>query len=236
MAMERSDTTDEGREITIEEDEVRLNALVSRPAHPRGVVIFAHGSGSGRHSPRNQFVARLLNEAGFATVLADLLMEDESGDRNKVFDIDLLADRLGLITNWVAHASSLSSLGLGYFGASTGAAAALQAAAEHAGPIRAVVSRGGRPDLAMEFLEDVEAATLLIVGSLDEGVLELNEQAYARLSSEKQMTIVPGAGHLFEEPGTLEKVAQLAADWFAAHLMESRRTPSPPSEPVRPRA
>lgn len=212
-----------GLEISIEDEEVSLKALLTMPSEPKGLVIFAHGSGSGRHSPRNQFVSNVLNQSGFVTILADLLMEEESGDRNKVFDIDLLADRLSLITNWVARHPRLGQLSVGYFGASTGAAAAIQAAAENKGRIQAVVSRGGRPDLAMEFLDELEASTLLIVGSLDEQVIELNRFAYEQMDCEKEMDIVQGASHLFEEPGTLEQVAALAARWFETHLLQPRR-------------
>jgi putative phosphoribosyl transferase len=178
------------------------------------VVVFAHGSGSGRFSPRNNFVARHLQQNGLATLLLDLLTPEEADDRRKVFDIDLLADRLLLATTWLGAESRTKSLGIGYFGASTGAGAALQAAARKPVSIRAVVSRGGRPDLAEPYLASVTAPTLLIVGGYDEPVIEMNQAAYELLTCEKKLIIVPGATHLFEEPGTLEQVADLARGWF----------------------
>jgi putative phosphoribosyl transferase len=186
------------------------------------LVIFAHGSGSSRHSPRNQFVARRLQEAGLGTLLFDLLSREEeaedalSGEFR--FDIGLLARRLMTATRWVAREPQGQHLGLGYFGSSTGAAAALVAAAEAGAAIDAVVSRGGRPDLAGNALAAVEAATLLIVGGADELVLQLNEEAFEKLRCEKEFAVVPGATHLFEEPGALERVADLAAGWFRGHL------------------
>jgi pimeloyl-ACP methyl ester carboxylesterase len=188
------------------------------------IVLFAHGSGSGRHSPRNQAVARVLREAGIGTLLFDLLTPDEEiGERRGGmlrFDIGLLAHRLADATAWVKqHSEGDHVPALGYFGASTGAAAALIAAAEMPGDIGAVVSRGGRPDLAGDALARVVAPTLLIVGSLDAAVIELNEAAYERLACEKEMVLVPGATHLFEEPGTLEMAAALAAEWFRRHLL-----------------
>jgi putative phosphoribosyl transferase len=185
---------------------------------PGAVIAFAHGSGSGRFSPRNQYVARVLQEAGMATLLIDLLEEDEAEDRLKVFDIELLADRLRAAAAWLGRDPDSRALRLGYFGASTGAAAALVAAARQPEAVGAVVSRGGRPDLASAELPDVTAPTLLIVGSLDEQVLELNRQALALLRCTKQLVVVPGATHLFEEPGALEDVARLAARWFLQHL------------------
>jgi putative phosphoribosyl transferase len=182
------------------------------------VIAFAHGSGSGRFSPRNQFVARVLQGAGLATLLIDLLENDEADDRSRVFDIELLADRLGAAAEWLGRDAATSGLGLGCFGASTGAAAALVAAARRPEPVRAVVSRGGRPDLAWADLPAVTAPTLLIVGGHDEDVLELNRRALARLSCPKQLVVVPGATHLFPEPGALEDVARLAARWFLQHL------------------
>lgn len=184
------------------------------PEPAAGLVIFAHGSGSSRLSPRNRQVAAALNEAGLGTLLFDLLSADEELDRAKVFDIELLAKRLLGVTGWVQDEAELSDLPIGYFGASTGAAAALRAAAQLGGAIRAVVSRGGRPDLAAESLEDVAPPTLLIVGGADSQVLELNEQAAKLLRCEREVAIVPGATHLFEEPGALERVADLAADWL----------------------
>jgi len=184
-------------------------------------VLFAHGSGSGRHSPRNQYVARVLNDAGFATLLLDLLTNDEAQDRVKVFDIHLLAERLRLATHWIRREASTASLPIGYFGASTGAGAALVAAGEEGRGVSAVVSRGGRPDLAGTYLAKVTAPTLLIVGGLDEPVITLNKLAYDQINAQKQFVIVPGATHLFEETGTLEEVARLAAAWFSTYL--SRR-------------
>lgn len=206
------------REVFIPADGVQLPAILGMPLHPRGLVLFAHGSGSGRLSPRNNFVARTLQQSGLATLLADLLDETEAADRRKVFDIDLLADRLLAISRWSSGRKETGELLLGYFGASTGAAAALQAAAREPAPVKAVVSRGGRPDLAMPYLSGVKAPTLLIVGGDDQPVIPLNESAYARLPGEKKLVIVPGATHLFEEPGTLEAVARLASDWFTAHF------------------
>lgn len=192
------------------------------PTAAKAIVLFAHGSGSSRHSPRNQQVVRTLRHAGLGTLLFDLLTaQEEELDmkmRHLRFDINLLADRLSDATDWVAGRSDLQHLGIGYFGASTGAAAALVAAARQGEKVRAVVSRGGRPDLAGPALSQVKAATLLIVGERDEAVVGLNEQALARLSCVKEMKIVPDATHLFEEPGTLEEVARLASEWFARNL------------------
>lgn len=195
-----------------------LPGLLRLPEEARGIVLFAHGSGSGRFSPRNNRVAAALAEAGLASLLFDLLHEAEAADRGNVFDIGLLAERLGLATDWAAAEPSLAALPIGYFGASTGAAAALVAAAARPGLVRAVVSRGGRPDLAGPQLAAVRTPTLLIVGSLDHGVIELNEAAYRTLACEKALRLVPGATHLFEEPGTLERVVELARDWLLAHL------------------
>jgi putative phosphoribosyl transferase len=191
---------------------------LSLPEAAVGLVLFAHGSGSSRLSPRNREVAAKLNEARLATVLFDLLTDKEAADREKVFDIGLLADRLGAATRWARSEPDLRDLPLGYFGASTGAAAALCAAAEFGAGIRAVVSRGGRPDLAARRLEAVVSPTLLIVGGADWQVLELNEEAAKLLRCEHQLAVVPGATHLFEEPGTLEQAATLARHWFLAHL------------------
>jgi putative phosphoribosyl transferase len=191
------------------------------PPSPTGVVLFAHGSGSGRHSPRNNVVARVLQDAGLATLLVDLLAEMETYDRKLVFNIDLLAGRLLQCTDWLQQSEPTRFLPLGYFGASTGAAAALVAAAQRDAEVRAVVSRGGRPDLALPSLPGVQAPTLLIVGGRDETVIELNRQAFALLHGEKEMVIVPGATHLFEEPGTLEEVSRLARDWFVRFLPSS---------------
>jgi dienelactone hydrolase len=207
---------------TIPLDRVSLEAHIAIPAVASGVVLFSHGSGSGRHSPRNQYVAKVLQQAGFGTVLVDLLTEDEEradattgGFR---FDIVLLTDRLAQIIDWLEDQPDTATYPLGLFGASTGAAAALMAAAERPGPVRAIVSRGGRVDLAEGALALVRAATLLIVGELDRPVIEINRQALNLLRVEKHLEIVPGASHLFEEPGALERVASLARDWFARYL------------------
>ncbi len=198
---------------------------LARPAQPAGVVVFAHGSGSGRQSPRNRYVARRLQLAGFATLLLDLLTAAEEEEDLRTarlrFDVALLARRLLGAVVWVGEQPSLQGLQLGLFGASTGAAAALRAAADAPEQVAAVVSRGGRPDLARDALPRVRAPTLLVVGGADEPVLQLNEQALQLLRCEKQLAVIPGAGHLFEEPGALEQVAMLAADWFARHLRSS---------------
>jgi len=188
------------------------------------VVAFAHGSGSGRFSPRNNFVARHLQQNGLATLLLDLLTPDEADDRRKVFDIDLLADRLLLAKTWLEEEPRTRNLGIGYFGASTGAGAALQAAARDPLKIHAVVSRGGRPDLAESYLASVTAPTLLIVGGDDEPVIEMNRSAYDLLTCEKKLIIVPGATHLFEEPGTLEQVADHAGKWFQRYAQPDGKT------------
>jgi putative phosphoribosyl transferase len=207
------------REIEIPSGRRRLSGILRVPPGAAGVVAFAHGSGSGRFSPRNQFVARVLEEGGLATLLLDLLEEEEAEDRQKVFDIELLAERLQSAADWLSQEPQTRALRLGYFGASTGAGAALVAAARHPAAVGAVVSRGGRPDLAHAYLSAVRAPTLLIVGGNDDVVIELNEQALHRLRCPKQLVIVPGATHLFEEPGTLEEVARLAKEWFVRHLM-----------------
>ena len=205
----------------------RLTGILAVPPRPRGVVLFAHGSGSGRHSPRNQFVARVLQEAGLATLLIDLLEEAEADDRAKVFDIELLADRLRDAAGWLSEEDETHQLRLGVFGASTGAGAALTMAARQPDHVSAVVSRGGRPDLAMNDLPAVAAPTLLIVGGADELVLELNEKAVRRLRCPKQLAVIPGATHLFEEPGTLEEAARLAKDWFSRYLAPAAVVSSP---------
>jgi putative phosphoribosyl transferase len=188
------------------------------PFECRGVVAFAHGSGSGRSSPRNQFVAQAMRDAGLGTLLIDLLEDDEAQDRRKVFDIELLADRLEAAADWLSRDPETRELSLGYFGASTGAGAALVAAALQPSRIGAVVSRGGRPDLAQQALANVTAPTLLLVGGRDEEVLELNRQALAILNCPKELVVIPGATHLFPEPGSLEEVARLAQDWFQRFL------------------
>jgi putative phosphoribosyl transferase len=196
----------------------RLQGLLGVPGNASGLVIFAHGSGSGRLSPRNNRVAAKLRSAGLATLLIDLLTQEEERDRANVFDISLLASRLSFATDWSIAQSETAHLLIGYFGASTGAGAALVAAAAPRSPVKAVVSRGGRPDLAGEALTGVLAPTLLIVGSLDAHVIELNRMAYDRLTGPKELVIVDGAGHLFEEPGALDEVEQHAERWFRRHL------------------
>jgi putative phosphoribosyl transferase len=198
------------RQVEIPSGRRRLSGILHVPSETAGVVAFAHCSGSGRFSPRNQFVARTLQEAGLATLLLDLLDEQESEDRRKVFDIKLLAKRLQSAADWLNQEPATKALRLGYFGTSTGAGAALVAAARDPTAVGAVVSRGGRPDLAGDHLPAVQAPTLLIVGGSDDVVIELNEQALRLLRCPKQLVIVPGATHLFEEPGALEEVARLA--------------------------
>jgi putative phosphoribosyl transferase len=206
------------REVQVPAASVTLPGRLTVPPDARGMVLFAHGSGSGRSSPRNLFVAAGLHVAGLGTLLFDLLTPEEGADRSNVFDIGLLAARLAAATGWLRTQPGMARIGVGYFGASTGAAAALRAAAEPGSDIGAIVSRGGRPDLAGPQLSSVRAPTLLIVGGLDERVLALNAQAQALLRTENQLAVVPGATHLFPEPGTLERVAALARDWFAGHL------------------
>ncbi len=205
------------REVIIEP--LHLAGDLRVPASATALVVFAHGSGSSRLSPRNTAVAAALNELGVATLLFDLLTPDEELDRTNVFDIPLLAERLIGVVGWIDGQPKLTDFPLGLFGASTGAAAALAAAAKLGTQIGAVVSRGGRPDLADKALEDVTAPTLLIVGGRDAGVIELNEQAYARLRCPKSLEIVPGATHLFPEPGAMEAVIALAGRWFKTHLV-----------------
>jgi dienelactone hydrolase len=197
---------------------ISLEGALVIPAEAKGIVLFAHGSGSSRHSPRNNFVAQVLQSSAMATLLMDLLTREEDTIYENRFDIDLLTSRLERVTQWVMEQPESKELQVGYFGASTGAAAALQAAATFGSSIGAVVSRGGRPDLAISALDRVEAPTLLIVGGFDDVVIELNRKAYARLETEKHLAIVPGATHLFEEPGTLQEAARLAAEWFKRHL------------------
>lgn len=209
-------------ERSVEIPPAEIAADLSIPINAKGLIIFAHGSGSSRLSSRNRFVAGVLQQAGFGTLLLDLLTASEERiderTRHLRFDIPLLAERLIQATEWSAQDPALSGLRPGYFGASTGAAGALIAAAELTDRIGAVVSRGGRPDLAGAALEGVKAPTLLIVGGNDHPVIELNEQAFGRLQCEKKLEIVPGATHLFEEPGTLEQVASLATNWFDQYL------------------
>jgi putative phosphoribosyl transferase len=205
-------------EVVIVTGPVRLAGHLSTPGGEAGIVVFAHGSGSSRHSPRNRFVADMLADAGLGTLLFDLLTAEEEQDRENVFDIGLLARRLGAATRWLRWQPGLASARIGYFGASTGAAAALLAAAEPGAGVAAVVSRGGRPDLAIPRLAEVRAPTLLVVGGLDDMVLRMNREAQKYLRCENQLAVVPGASHLFEEPGTLERAAGLARDWFTRHL------------------
>ncbi len=205
-------------DVAISAAGVSLSGDLGVPDRPRGIVLFAHGSGSSRLSPRNRYVADALERRGFATLLFDLLTEAEAAVRARVFDIPLLAERLSMATDWIEKRGDLGQLPLGYFGASTGAAAALVAAARKPERVAAIVSRGGRPDLAEQSLEKVTAPTLLIVGGDDVGVLDLNREAASRLRGTAKLEIIPGAGHLFEEPGALEKVAELAVAWFESYL------------------
>jgi putative phosphoribosyl transferase len=200
-----------------------IEGMLEIPEHAVGLVLFAHGSGSSRHSPRNNYVAGVLRKAGVGTLLMDLLTPEEDRDYAQRFDIGLLTQRLLAAARWVGKQESALNLSLGFFGASTGAAAALETAALLGQGAKAVVSRGGRPDLASrEGLATVAAPTLLLVGGLDDGVIDLNRQAYDQLRCEKELVIIPGATHLFEEPGTLEEVARQAASWFARHLGSGR--------------
>ncbi len=207
---------------------ISLEGTLSVPAQATGVVVFAHGSGSSRFSPRNRFVAGILQQAGLATLLLDLLTGEEEDEERFTghlrFNIELLAGRLSAAKEWVAQQVETRGLSIGYFGSSTGAAAALVAAAREPEGVGAIVSRGGRPDLAGRELAQVSAPTLLIVGGDDTVVIELNERAYRALECKRGLEIVPGATHLFEEPGTLEQVAALARDWFSQHLATARRT------------
>jgi len=204
--------------ITVKREGLALDGFLGIPPTAIGVVLFAHGSGSGRFSPRNNFVARHLQQGGVSTLLIDLLTHDEAEDRRNVFNIDLLAERVLLAKAWLEQDPRTRGLGIGYFGASTGAGAALQAAARDPSSIRAVVSRGGRPDLAEPYLPSVTTPTLLIVGGDDEPVIEMNQAAYRLLTCPKRLQIVPGASHLFEESGTLEEVAEHALIWFQRHF------------------
>jgi len=209
---------------------ITLEGNLGLPGRPRGVVLFAHGSGSSRHSPRNRYVAGVLRDAGLATLLIDLLTpQEEQIDLRTAhlrFDIGLLAERLVAATDWLQQAPATRGLAVGCFGASTGGGAALVAAAERPAAIRAVVSRGGRPDLAGAALARVQAPTLLLVGGADVPVIALNEQALAQLRGVKHLAIVPGATHLFEEPGTLEEVARQARDWFLRYLAPDAGQPA----------
>jgi len=215
-------TTLQREEVTVQAGENILHADLVIPDRSAGIVVFAHGSGSSRFSPRNRAVARTLNDGGLATLLLDLLsLEEQRADEftgHLRFDIGLLADRVAGAIDWVGSEERTRELKIGLFGASTGAAAALAAAATRPGSVAAVVSRGGRPDLAAEALPEVKAPVLLIVGGYDGAVIEMNRDAARQLRCENRLEIVPGAGHLFEEPGKLEKVAELARDWFVRHM------------------
>ena len=205
-------------EVLVPAGQVELEGMLDLPVGGRRIVVFAHGSGSSRFSPRNRFVADKLSGNAIGTLLLDLLTPEEDQVYRTRFDIDLLATRLAHVTEWLNTRSDLKAASVGLFGASTGAAAALQTAAEADERIRAVVSRGGRPDLAAGFLHRVRCPTLLIVGGRDQEVLRLNEEAFRKLTCEKQLMVVPGATHLFEEPGKLDEVARLAASWFERYL------------------
>jgi putative phosphoribosyl transferase len=210
--------------VLIHVDGAVVVANLSVPENAKGIVLFSHGSGSGRLSPRNRYVAEVLNKAGMATLLTDLLTKDEDRYYQSRFDISLLTKRLVGITKWVYGQPNLKDLGVAYFGASTGAASAIRAAVHLKDDIVAVVSRGGRPDLAAEALREVEAPTLLIVGSLDGQVIDLNRAAYNLLECPKKMEIIQGATHLFEEPGKLDEVSKLASDWFNKYFEAPHET------------
>lgn len=216
----------EQREVKVSAGEVRLAGNLALPPDAQGIVVFAHGSGSSRFSSRNRYVASVLNEANLATLLFDLLTSDENEiderTRRLRFDIALLADRLTATVDWVRNSPDLGALSIGLFGASTGAAAALVAASRRPDVVKAVVSRGGRPDLAGAALPDVQAPTLMIVGGDDTAVIDMNREAADKLRAAYHLAIIPGATHLFEEPGTLEQAAALARDWFVEHLSSAR--------------
>jgi putative phosphoribosyl transferase len=207
------------KDVNIKLPAVTLPGILTMAKQPEGLVVFAHGAGSSRLSPRNTFVADYLNDRGFSTLLFDLLTEEEDRIYENRFDIDLITERLVQTTRWIQNQKELEGLNIGYFGASTGAAAALKASLEFPGVIKAVVSRGGRPDLALPVLGQVDTPTLLIVGSIDYAVIEMNETAYRAIRGTKKIVIIPGAAHLFEEPGTLEKASDEAAKWFKEHLV-----------------
>jgi putative phosphoribosyl transferase len=214
----RRDINENQKEVQIIAGSHELGGILTVPRAAQGIVLFAHGSGSSRFSSRNQYVAEVLQHAEIATLLFDLLDEREANDRSNVFDIELLAERLTIVAAWVRRQEQTQSIAMGYFGASTGAGAALVAAAAPNCDVKAIVSRGGRPDLADDALRLVRAPTLLIVGGDDEPVIQLNRIALSRMRCERQLKIVPGATHLFSEPGTLEEVARLASEWFQLHL------------------
>lgn len=209
--------------VYISVDPVRLEGTLALPQGAKATVIFAHGSGSSRFSPRNRHVAQVLHAAGIGTLLFDLLTRDEDSAYENRFNIALLTERLKAVTRWLKDQPESSGLSIGYFGASTGAAAALWAAADLGPEIKAVVSRGGRPDMAERVLGKVQAPTLLIVGGYDETVIRLNQEAFAFLKAEKELKVIPRATHLFEEPGALEEVARLAVGWFTKHLLVTQK-------------
>jgi putative phosphoribosyl transferase len=219
--------TENQRTVAIPAGQVQLPGILAWPAQASGMVLFAHGSGSGRLSPRNAAVAQQLRSAGIGTLLFDLLTEAEAEDRRNVFDIELLGRRLVTATEWLSRQPEARGLHLGYFGASTGAAAALKAAVVSPIEIGAVVSRGGRPDLAGAALPQVRSPTLLLVGSRDTAVLGLNQMARAQMNCLSELVVIPNAGHLFEEPGTLEEAGRLAAGWFVQHLRERQTVGRP---------
>lgn len=212
--------------LMIKVGDVFLEGELTMPGNPSGLIIFSHGSGSSRFSPRNRLVSQFLNKNGFGTFLFDLLTQEEDQDYEQRFDIELLSRRLEEVTRYLIKLPALNNIPLGYFGASTGAASALIAASKLQNKIKAVVSRGGRPDMASGYLEDVEAPSLLIVGELDFDVLNLNKQALEEIAGKKSLKIVEGATHLFEEPGTLEQVAELSLDWFIQNLKPKTKSHS----------
>lgn len=219
------DNKDKKFNVYIPLNGVNLEGVLRIPHNPRGIVVFAHGSGSGRLSPRNNFMASILRRARAASLLFDLLTEEEDLVYKNRFDIELLTSRLIDVTKWVQKRPGIKDLKVGYFGASTGAAAALKAAARIGSDIRAIVCRGGRPDLALDEILKVKSATLLIVGGDDPEVLKFNKEAYTALNTTKKLEIIPGATHLFEEVGTLEKAAELASDWFEKYLSHNAKAP-----------
>lgn len=214
--MSKNGETD--KTVIIPDGKANMVGTLVIPEGAKAVVLFAHGSGSSRHSPRNNYVASVIRKNGMATLLLDLLTPAEDSNYETRFDIDLLAHRLFVATKWLQAQPETCTLSIGYFGASTGAAAAIKSAATPSVKIYAIVSRGGRPDLAMPYLDKISSPTLLIVGSKDDVVIELNKEAYERLACIKKLEIVQGATHLFEEQGALERVAELAEDWFVKHL------------------
>jgi dienelactone hydrolase len=211
-------TNKESPIVYISVNAVTLEGALEIPPEAQAVVVFVHGSGSSRHSPRNKYVAKVLRDAWVGTLLFDLLTREEDTVYERRFDIDLLTDRLKAVTKWLKNQPRTKNMKIGYFGASTGAAAALRAAVDFGKEIGMIISRGGRPDLAGQALKRVQSPTLLIVGGYDDVVIQLNQQAYKIIEAEKELKIVPGATHLFEEPGKLEEVARLAAEWCKKYL------------------